>query len=313
MSTDPSGSQVPAEGRPVARLAEALAAAQAIARTGADDVELDLGADLGDDADPPVDQPSDGEAGDGADDANGRDAESGGDPASGDARSTTGARRPSKFLYLVMALLVLCVPAFGYVGYTSITHNKRGQVLSGRASPDSPGYEALVEPTPTALVIQKDSQGAPVSLTLLSLSGPNQSGGAVVGIPVTARLVKGVDAFHTFGDLLAHGTTETEAKGIAAQLGIGFTDSVGLDDATIATLVKPLGTLQVDNPVDVTARTGETFPKGPLTLEPNQVAAYMGATDADGSETAAGPGPSGLEGVDRGDPCLEATGGCGAR
>ena len=93
-------------------------------------------------------------------------------------------------------------------------------------------------------------------------------------------------AFHTFGEVLEHGTTEAQAKGIAAQLGIGFSEVVALDDATLATFIKPLGTLQIDNPTDVTARSGETFAKGPLTLAPDQVEAYMGATDAGSSETA---------------------------
>ena len=87
-------------------------------------------------------------------------------------------------------------------------------------------------------------------------------------------------AFHTFGEVLEHGTTEAQAKGIVAQLGIGFSEVVVLDDATLATFIKPLGTLQIDNPTDVTARSGETFARGPLTLAPDQVEAYMGATDA---------------------------------
>ena len=121
MTADRSGAQGPGEGQSVAPLDGVLGAPHA----GADDVQPEQGADLDDLSAPRVDGTEDGESGAGAGTEVGADPEV--ELPEGHESTAAGSVRPSKLLYLVMALLVLSVPAFGYVGYSSITNNTRGR------------------------------------------------------------------------------------------------------------------------------------------------------------------------------------------
>ena len=47
-------------------------------------------------------------------------------------------------------------------------------VAERNLDPTAPGYVAIVEPTPTTLVVQRDAEGDPVSLTLLAAPGPGR-------------------------------------------------------------------------------------------------------------------------------------------
>jgi hypothetical protein len=307
--------RAPRERKPVARLAEALASAQAIARDdelereaagssrpvgdapapapasvdpeatslfarvralpGDDPVEPDAGADHGDPADGAAD------AQDGSDLTTRASVPAVSVPAERDRPRRSESLRP---LYLLMVLLVVAVPVLGYIGYRSVGDSTRGQVLSGRSKPDVPGYEALVEPTPVALLLQVDSAGSPVTITLLSLSGPDQKGGAVVSIPVSTRLKKPLLKAYTFGEVIQRTTASTAGAGIAAQLGLGFTESIKVDDAKLTSFLEPAGSIEVDNPVAVESPEGEQFAEGTLELSPEQVPQYLAANDAEGSE-----------------------------
>jgi hypothetical protein len=309
--------RAPRERKPVARLAEALASAQAIARddelereaAGSSRATVDAPAPATASVDPeatslfarvralPGDDPVEPEAdvdaghrdrfdatagaGDGDDLAARASVPAVSVPTERDRPGRTASLRP---LYLFMVLLVVAVPVLGYIGYRSVGDSTRGQVLSGRSKPDAPGYEALVEPTPVALLMQVDSAGSPVTITLLSLSGPDQKGGAVVSIPVSTRLKKPVLEAYTYGEAIRRTSASTAGAGIAAQLGLGFTESIKLDDAKLASFLEPAGVIEVDNPVAVESPKGEQFAKGKLELSPEQVPQYLAANDSEGSE-----------------------------
>lgn len=198
------------------------------------------------------------------------------------------SRRPSRDslrpLYALMVVLVLAVPILGFIGLRSVGSSTRGQVLSGHARPSAPGYQALVEPTPVALVMQVDADGNAVSLTLLSLSGPDQKGGAVVSIPVGARLAKPLYRYRTLGELVRRGSVDSAAASIAGELGLGFTEAMRLDPAKLTSFLQPAGAITIDNPVDVHAPDGERFAKGTIAVSPSQAPGYLAANDDEGSE-----------------------------
>src|SRR5690606_11984001 len=91
-------------------------------------------------------------------------------------------------------VLVAAIPVLGVKGYRLVTNSTDGRFVNSSKSPGDPGYEELVTSTPTALVMQKDADGAPVNLALVSLSG--NTGGHVIFIPLETAVRKpafGVD------------------------------------------------------------------------------------------------------------------------
>ncbi len=182
-------------------------------------------------------------------------------------------------LYLLMALMIVAVPALVWTGYRLAADSTAGEVLSGRSKPSSPGYTALVEPTPTALVIQVSNSGHAQGLTVLSLSGPKQQGGAVIASPVDVRLTKprmGVESFSGIIDLTSPATA---GKVIGSELGLGFTEVIEVTDADLTTLLGPVAPLEIDNPEPVTEIDGTTLDAGPVELTADEVPAYLTAED----------------------------------
>ncbi len=194
--------------------------------------------------------------------------------------------RPPVWLTVVMALLILAVPVLGYAGFQLVDHSTRGRVLSGVSSATDPGYEALLEPTATALLIITGDDGVAESLTVLSLSGAEGHGGAVVSIPAQTRLAKAAFGQRTYGDVASNVSTDSAGTTIGGQLSLSFTEVVKVDHTMLTSILTPAGPLEIENPDEVTSPTGETFAEGALTLDPDQVADYLASEDASGSEVA---------------------------
>ena len=60
---------------------------------------------------------------------------------------------------VALVLLVLAIPALVWAGMKVILASTDGQLVTRVTDPTAPGYEALVEPTPTALVVSVDANG----------------------------------------------------------------------------------------------------------------------------------------------------------
>lgn len=295
----------------VARLAEALAAAQRVAREIDDDVETEdvapgdpalrvpiapivIGRAVpeGDDVVVAATEGMDGGAGVGAVlDAGEHTPVAGlavvGDDTPGTGRGLDSDDDPTSAvpvrrmwpLHVAMAVLIVAVPVLGYVGYRLTSDSTTGTVVSGSSDSESPGYMALVEPTPVALVIHTADDGAARGLTLLSLSGPDQRGGAIVAVPVDVRLDRPGFGIHDFAASIERTRPETAGKVIGRQLGLGFTEVVTMTDAELVRFVEPVSPLRFDNPEDVTTAEGELFEAGPIELGADEVPAYLSASD----------------------------------
>jgi hypothetical protein len=174
-----------------------------------------------------------------------------------------------------MAVLILAIPILSVIGAKTVLNSRAGKVAERNLDPRAPGYLAIVEPTPTALVIQHDATGQPVSLTVLAL-GTGDAGGSVLFIPLDTKLFTPalfVDrvrtAFKQNGDAALASVT-------GRLLGIGFDKVVPVGDAEWAQLVAPVSPLHIDNPVAMTL--GEaTLPQGPIDLPADEVAGYLAA------------------------------------
>lgn len=85
---------------------------------------------------------------------------------------------------VVVVLVALLVPTAAWVGKEAILDTRGRAAESLVVDPAAPGYEAVVEPTPTMLLVQVDDAGVLVGLTLLAK--PGDATGAVLFVPVNA-------------------------------------------------------------------------------------------------------------------------------
>lgn len=192
----------------------------------------------------------------------------------------TGGRRLAFVLSLVV--LIAAVPILSWVGLQLIRSSRSGRFVSGVTDPRAPGYEALVEPTPTALVIEKDQQGKPVALVVLAL-GHRSGGGSAMFVPLSTRVVSPGFGVDRLGGAFAFGGAVALVGQIGQVLHLGFSDVIDIDSTQWADLIAPVAPLSFDNPD--TVRAGRTqFPAGRVALRADQVADYLQATSPGESE-----------------------------
>lgn len=204
-------------------------------------------------------------------------------PDAEEATPTDVTHRPRRRfwpLYVAMVLLVVAVPALIWTGYRIASDSTAGEVLSGHSNPASPGYTALIEPTPVALVVQVSDSGHAQGLTVLSLSGPDQKGGAVITSPVDVRLATPRLGIKSFEGIIDVNSTKTAGWVIGSELGLGFTEVIEVTDSDLVTLLEPVAPLEIDNPEEVTELDGDTIDAGPIELGAADVPAYLIAEDA---------------------------------
>jgi len=176
---------------------------------------------------------------------------------------------------LALLLLVGAVPTLGWVGLTLIRDSKAGTLTTRVSDPRAPGYEAIVDPTPTALLVQKDAKGHLVSLTFVALGG-SQGGGSLVFLPIDLAVEKpayGIDRFLT----AYNSGGEPRLVGMVGDsLNIGLGDVIDVDDASWAALTAKSAPIRFTNP-DTVVSGSLRFPAGPIALRPNEVGPYLAA------------------------------------
>ena len=158
-------------------------------------------------------------------------------------------------------------------------------MLLQETDPAAPGYEAIVSPTPTLLVIH-DVDGIVADLTVLTLPDPSAGGGGVVLVPT--RTVSDLPLFgeapiETAYDL---GTAELQAEVVGDVLTTGIGEVVVVDADRWAGLVAPVAPLSIDNPDDIEIDGDVRFPAGDLELEAADVGAYLEAAQEGESDLA---------------------------
>lgn len=177
---------------------------------------------------------------------------------------------------VAVVLLVTAIPVLGLVGQQIIRQTHDGRVFNPVRNPDAPGYEALVDPTPTALLVQVDGAGKPTSATLLAL-GAGDRGGSVILLPLDTAVAHPALAVDRLGAAYALGGIDILKAQVAGLLNVGIDEAVKVDDAKWAQLVGPVGSLTIDNPDSVNTTSGLSFASGRLTLTPEQVGPFLAA------------------------------------
>lgn len=180
--------------------------------------------------------------------------------------------------------MVAAIPVLGYAGYQVIQDSTAGNVVDGTLAPTDPGYEAKVEPTPTAVAIQYDDEGLPNAITFLSLGGGEAGGGSVVFVPIETEVTEpsfGVDNLRTAYKVVADRPAlarERMASQVGRILNVGIEEIIDLGSEGWTQLVEPVAPLTIDNPDPIALADGTLIPAGTTELAADQVAPYLAAT-----------------------------------
>ncbi len=183
---------------------------------------------------------------------------------------------------LSLIVLVGAVPLLGWVGLTLIRNSKAGTLVTRVSDPRAPGYEAIVDPTPTALILQKDAKGNLAALTLLAL-GSAAGGGSAMFVPVNTAVAKPARPGECYGSVYRAGGQSALVSEVGTTLNTGFSDVIAMDDGRWAALVANTAPIQLDNPDALTSGTAR-FPAGRISLKAVEVGPYLTALNTGESE-----------------------------
>ena len=181
-----------------------------------------------------------------------------------------------------MVVLVLAIPVLAYIGGKALSRSSQGRELNVETDPEAPGFEAIVEPTPTLMITQTDAAGAVSGVTLVTLHSEG-GGGTVVYFPAGTELEVPLTELGTatLGEIFERSGAPGLEQRVETLLGAAAQEAVTIksDADEWATLLAPIGPLTVDNPValsttDVTGAPVE-FPEGEIQLPPEQVGLYL--------------------------------------
>lgn len=178
----------------------------------------------------------------------------------------------------VTALAAALVAGTGLslVGLQVLRESNVGRRVTS-ADPSEPGFEGLLEATPTMLVAHVDG-GELRSAAVLALAN-GDAGGSVILLPPSVEVGDGEDAAPLSVTYAFDATAENLRGAGEAIVGVGIQDIAVLDDQRWAELVAPVAPLHLDNPDEL-----DDFEAGEVTLEPDDVAAWLEATRDDESE-----------------------------
>jgi hypothetical protein len=193
-------------------------------------------------------------------------------------------------VFLVAA--VVAIPVLTVMGKHAVEDSTSGRLIGVVTDPAAPGYEVMVEPSPTLLLVQTDGESLD-ALTFLALSSPTTGSALFIPPNTTIETAEGPT---TLRDQWEIGGERGLTAAVEQLLGVGiaeFADDgtmLSRDDQTVvrldrsdwAQLVDPVAPIATENPsgVEVTDDDGALevrFPAGEVALEADQVGTFLAA------------------------------------
>jgi LytR cell envelope-related transcriptional attenuator len=176
------------------------------------------------------------------------------------------------------------------VGVNLVRNSTAGRYVEPTASPDDPGYQAYVVPTPTMAVVQRGPSGELVGVAVLAIES-SDDGGAVILVPAAtlARATQPADPATdgagepgdppTMADAYRRGGATGVVAAIADLLAVAIPEHLEVTDARWASLVAPVAPveLQLNQPVG-------DWREGEVTLAAEEVGPFLAARGANESE-----------------------------
>jgi hypothetical protein len=206
-----------------------------------------------------------------------------GTSAGGSAR--VSGRWWSLWYPLTIAAVIIAAGVLVWAGSNAILSNTDGALIRTVDDPTQPGFEALVEPTPVMVVVVVADDGSLGSVVVLARIAAG-SGGVIVVPPATVVDEAGDDVL---AQRWLNGGIDDVVAGVEEILNVGVDESRAVDSAQWEALLTPVGGVTIVNPDTVEladSGNGEPvrFAAGTITVLPNQVGSYLGASAAGESD-----------------------------
>ena len=187
----------------------------------------------------------------------------------------------------ILAVMAMLAVVVSWSGLQAILDSNDGQLVRRVTDPSAVGYEAVVDKTPTDLLLVVDASGQLDSVLLLALTSPGIGG--VMSIPASTQvsipISSTVSVPSTLRLLFQSSGADATRAAAGELLNLSFTDSPVVRPEQWPDLVSRIAPLTVNNPSAVLGPNGrEEFPKGSITLAATQVWPYlstMGSNESD--------------------------------
>lgn len=153
-------------------------------------------------------------------------------------------RRRRRIVATAMALLVGVGAGLAVVGWHRVRNSTAGTYVDATLRPDEPGYVALVTPTPTLLVLQRDATDKLAGISLLTLRSQDQGGGVLL-IPTATQAPYGTPGM-TLATVYADADADTVAAQVELMLNVAIGETVEVDDAGWTSMVDPIGSVSMN-------------------------------------------------------------------
>lgn len=178
---------------------------------------------------------------------------------------------------LTLSLVVVAIPTLALIGMQAALGNDGTPVLTSRTNdPTANGYEAIVSPTPTMLVLGVSAKQQLASIALLAAAS---SGGAIVLVP-TLTVTTGPRP-RPLAQIYEVSGREGVVDALGAMFHLNFDTVIEADPTWFADAVTDAAPLLVDNSDDLLApAVGDDepvllFPAGQLQLGPKGVSQFF--------------------------------------
>ena len=183
---------------------------------------------------------------------------------------------------VVGAFVVLLLPALIFGGLRVILDSSDGQLVKRVTNPAAPGYEAVVEKTPTAVAAIVAPDGSLDSVVVFALT--SDTSGGVLLVPAALGVSTDFGVF-PLSELWKVGALESVSTGVGQVLNLNFNEKLTILASDWATLTGPYAPLTLAIPDAVRdAKDAVVFPKGTITLSAEQVGTFLTSRSAKDNE-----------------------------
>jgi len=179
---------------------------------------------------------------------------------------------------LVGVCSLIVIPVLVFIGLRVILDSSDGQLIKRVTDPAAPGYEAVVEKTPTAVAAVLAPDGTLDSAVVFALT--SESSGGILLIPGTLGIPTNYGMFPLTEVWKADGI-DAVAAGVGRVLNLNFSEKMTINATDWATLAGPYAPFSFTSPDAVRdAKDAVVFPKGSVSLKADQVASFLTSKSA---------------------------------